>query len=138
MIVPLEELESALKELRTNPNLIKVFVSTRDFQAGDPGEVGGADEDQGIDHVSINVKDIAASAEFYGEVLGFRELADRAVRRGFIDHVLRDPRRRAAGAVRLRREEPARAREESEAGLRHLAFEVDDVDDAEKRLRGRG
>ena len=28
MIVPLEELESALKELRTNPNLIKVFVSS--------------------------------------------------------------------------------------------------------------
>ena len=28
MIVPLEELESALKELRTNPDLIKVFVSS--------------------------------------------------------------------------------------------------------------
>ena len=27
MIVPLEELESALKELRSNPDLIKVFVS---------------------------------------------------------------------------------------------------------------
>jgi threonine dehydrogenase-like Zn-dependent dehydrogenase len=28
MVVPLEDLESALKELRTNPNLIKVFVSS--------------------------------------------------------------------------------------------------------------
>ncbi len=28
MIVPLEELESALKELRTNPSLVKVFVSS--------------------------------------------------------------------------------------------------------------
>jgi hypothetical protein len=28
MIVPLEELEAALKELRTNPALIKVFVSS--------------------------------------------------------------------------------------------------------------
>ena len=27
MVVPLEDLENALKELRTNPNLIKVFVS---------------------------------------------------------------------------------------------------------------
>jgi threonine dehydrogenase-like Zn-dependent dehydrogenase len=27
MVVPLEELESALNELRTNPDLIKVFVS---------------------------------------------------------------------------------------------------------------
>ena len=27
MVVPLEELESALKELRSNPELIKVFVS---------------------------------------------------------------------------------------------------------------
>jgi len=27
MIVPLEELESALKQLRTDPSLIKVFVS---------------------------------------------------------------------------------------------------------------
>ena len=28
MIVPVEELESALKQLRTDPGLIKVFVST--------------------------------------------------------------------------------------------------------------
>ena len=28
MIVPVEELESALKQLRTDPNLVKVFVST--------------------------------------------------------------------------------------------------------------
>jgi hypothetical protein len=27
MIVPVEELEAALKELRTNPDLFKVFVS---------------------------------------------------------------------------------------------------------------
>lgn len=27
MVVPLEELEDALKELRTNPNLFKVLVS---------------------------------------------------------------------------------------------------------------
>ena len=27
MMVPLEDLECALKELRTNPDLIKVFVS---------------------------------------------------------------------------------------------------------------
>jgi len=28
MVVPLEELEAALRELRTNPNLFKVFVSS--------------------------------------------------------------------------------------------------------------
>jgi threonine dehydrogenase-like Zn-dependent dehydrogenase len=28
MIVPLEELEAALKELRSNPDLVKVFVSS--------------------------------------------------------------------------------------------------------------
>lgn len=92
---------------------------------------------KGVDHVSINVRDIRASIEFYGKVLGFRQLQTVPFE-GFSLVYFQVP-----GGPRLELfdyggRNPEGRREESEAGLRHLAFEVDDVDEAERRLRAHG
>jgi glyoxylase I family protein len=90
-----------------------------------------------IDHVSINVKDIKASIDFYGNVLGFRQLQTVPFE-GFSLVYFELP-----GGGRLELfdyggKNPKGQRGESEAGLRHLAFAVDDVDAAESHLRSRG
>ena len=71
---------------------------------------------KGIDHVSINTKDMKASADFYGGVLGWKRME-------LFDYGGKNPRT---------------AREESEVGLRHLAFSVENVDEEEGRLRSAG
>ena len=90
-----------------------------------------------IDHVTLNVKDIKATIEFYGQVLGFRQLQTVPFE-GFSLVYFQLP-----GGGRLELfdyggKNPKGEHEESEAGLRHLAFEVDDVDAAEKHLRSHG
>ncbi len=90
-----------------------------------------------VDHVSINVKDIKASMDFYGKTLGFRQLQTVPFE-GFSLVYFELP-----GGGRLELfdyggKNPKGEREESETGLRHLAFEVDDVDAAESHLRSRG
>ncbi len=90
-----------------------------------------------IDHVSINTKDIGASIRFYGEALGFAQ-GETVPFDGFSLVYFEIP-----GGGRLELfdyggKNLRNQREESEAGLRHLAFAVDDVDEAEKRLRGQG
>jgi len=92
---------------------------------------------KGIDHVSLNVKDIRASTQFYGKVLGFRQL-ETVPFDGFSLVYFQIP-----GGGRLELfdyggKNPAGGRDETEAGLRHLAFEVDDVDEAERSLRAQG
>jgi len=92
---------------------------------------------KGIDHVSLNVKDIKASAEFYGKVLGFRQLQTVPFD-GFSLVYFEIP-----GGGRLELfdyggKNPQTLRDATEAGLRHLAFAVDDVDEAERRLRAQG
>jgi catechol 2,3-dioxygenase-like lactoylglutathione lyase family enzyme len=93
---------------------------------------------QGINHVSINVRDLETSARFYTDVLGFRRLETVAMEGGFSITYFEIP---GGGRMELfdyrggSRESP---REESEVGLRHLAFTVDDVAGAEKQLRARG
>lgn len=90
-----------------------------------------------IDHVSINVKDFDASVAFYGGVLGLRRLQTVPMD-GFSITYFEIP-----GGGRLElfdyhgRSKNAN-REESEVGLRHLAFAVDDVPGTEKMLRGKG
>ena len=93
---------------------------------------------RGIDHVSINVRDMEASAKFYVEVLGFRRLQTVPMDGGFSITYFEIP-----GGGRMELFDYAGAnravqREESEVGLRHLAFSVDDVAAAEKVLRGKG
>jgi len=92
---------------------------------------------KGIDHVSINVKDMKASAEFYGKVLGFRQLETVPFEDFSIGYF------QLPGGGRLELfdyggKNPVAERGESETGLRHLAFEVEDVDAAEKHLRSNG
>ena len=93
---------------------------------------------RGIDHVSINVRDMEASAKFYADVLGFRKLQTVPMDGGFSITYFEIP-----GGGRMELFDYAGAnravqREESEVGLRHLAFSVDDVAAAERVLRGKG
>jgi len=92
---------------------------------------------QRVDHITINTADIRASIEFYGAVLGFRQL-ETVPFEGFSLVYFEIP---GGGRMELfdyGGKNPRNAREESEAGLRHLAFSVDDVDEAERYLRSKG
>jgi len=93
---------------------------------------------RGIDHVSINVRDREASARFYAEVLGLRKLQTVPMDGGCSITYFEIP-----GGGRMELFDYAgknrdAVREESDVGLRHLAFSVDDVAAAEKMLRGKG
>lgn len=92
---------------------------------------------QKINHVSINVNDVARSLDFYGRVLGLRQ--QETVDCGEFDIIyfglpdgsrleLFDYHGKNTGVTRL----------ESEIGLRHLAFEVEDVAAHEAYLRSQG
>jgi catechol 2,3-dioxygenase-like lactoylglutathione lyase family enzyme len=87
-----------------------------------------------VNHVSINTRNFSASAAFYTDVLGFRRL-ETVPMEGFTITYFEIP-----GGGRLELfdyggKSPDAAREETGVGLRHLAFTVDDVRAAEKRLR---
>lgn len=92
---------------------------------------------QGIEHVSINTVDFTRSLDFYGRILGFRQM--QTVDCGDFDityFVL-------PGGARLelfdyRGKNPVVNRAEEESGLRHLAFAVKDVAAHEKLLRAAG
>lgn len=90
-----------------------------------------------IDHISINTRDIQKSIEFYSNVLNLKQqqtvnyesfaityfgLPDGSRLELFDYHGLNE----------------ANPHEESEVGLRHLAFEVDDVARQEVYLRSKG
>lgn len=90
-----------------------------------------------IDHVSINVLDIQKSLDFYGRVLGLKQL--QTVDCGEFDityFALPDGSRLElfdyhAGSQHL-------PHQESEVGLRHIAFQVSDVAAHESHLRVEG
>ena len=91
----------------------------------------------GIHHVSINTRDLRASADFYGRILGWTQ-QETVPFDGFSLVYFEIP-----GGGRLELfdyggRNPQAVRDESEAGLRHLAFTVDDVDTAEAHLRASG
>jgi len=90
-----------------------------------------------IDHVSINVTDIKKSLDFYGRVLGLKQ--QQTVDCGDFDityFALPDGSRLELFDYRGgNRNNP---REESEVGLRHIAFQVQDVAAHEKYLRTEG
>ncbi len=90
-----------------------------------------------IDHVSINVSDIHQSLDFYGRILGLTQ--QQTVDCGEFDityFALPDGSRLELFDYHGRNQ--AVPRPESEAGLRHLAFQVKDVAAHEQRLRGEG
>jgi lactoylglutathione lyase len=92
---------------------------------------------KGINHVSINTKDMKASADFYGRILGWKQM-ETVPFDGFSLVYFEIP---GGGRLELfdyAGKNPKNERDESEAGLRHLAFTVDGVDEAERELRAKG
>ena len=90
-----------------------------------------------IDHVSINVLDFERSLDFYGRILGLRQL--QTVDCGEFDityFALPDGSR--LELFDYHGKNPNSTREENEVGLRHIAFQVEDVAAHEKRLSAEG
>lgn len=90
-----------------------------------------------IDHVSINVTDIKKSLDFYGRILGLEQ--QQTVDCGEFDityFALPSGSRLELFDYHGRNRNTPR--EESEAGLRHIAFQVEDVSAHEKLLRTEG
>jgi lactoylglutathione lyase len=90
-----------------------------------------------IDHVSINVTDIKKSLDFYGRILGLQQ--QQTVDCGdfeIIYFALPDGSRLELFDYHGRNQ--ATPREESEVGLRHIAFLVEDVAAHEELLRAAG
>jgi catechol 2,3-dioxygenase-like lactoylglutathione lyase family enzyme len=90
-----------------------------------------------IDHVSINVIDIEKSIDFYSRILGLQKL--QTVDCGEFDityFALPDGSR--LELFDYHGKNHANPREESEVGLRHIAFQVENVAEHEKLLRATG
>ena len=90
-----------------------------------------------IDHIAINVVDFEKSKDFYGRILGFKQL--QTVDCGEFDITYfalpNDSRLELFDYHGKNHNNP---REESEAGLRHIAFQVKDVAAHERLLRAEG
>ena len=90
-----------------------------------------------IDHVSINLIDVQKSLDFYSRILGLKQL--QTVDCGEFDityFALPDGSR--LELFDYHRKNRSLPREESEAGLRHVAFQVKDVAAHERHLRAEG
>ncbi len=92
---------------------------------------------QRVEHISINAVDFNRSVDFYGRVLGFKQL--QTVDCGEFDITYFE----LPGGTRLELFDyhgtnPVVTRTENESGLRHLAFAVNDVAAHEKLLREAG
>lgn len=90
-----------------------------------------------INHVSINVSDMAKSLDFYGRILGLKQ--QQTVDCGEFDityFALPDGSR--LELFDYHGKNSGQPRPESEVGLRHLAFEVEDVAAHETYLRKEG
>jgi glyoxylase I family protein len=90
-----------------------------------------------IDHISINAVDFDKSRDFYGRILGFKQL--QTVDCGAFDITyFALPNGPRLELFDYHGKNQNNLREESEAGLRHLAFQVEDVAAHEKLLRAKG
>ena len=90
-----------------------------------------------IDHIAVNVIDIEKSKDFYGRILGFIEL--NSVDCGeFILHYYQLPNGSRLELFDYRGNASGSPRGEAEVGLRHLAFQVEDVAAHEEILRQEG
>jgi catechol 2,3-dioxygenase-like lactoylglutathione lyase family enzyme len=90
-----------------------------------------------IDHVSINVIDINKSIDFYTRILGLKQL--QTVDCGDFDITyIGLPDGSRLELFDYHGKNPSNLRDESEAGLRHIAFQVEDVALHEKHLRAEG
>ncbi len=90
-----------------------------------------------IDHISINVIDIGKSLDFYSRILGFKQ--QQTVDCGEFDityFALPDGSR--LELFDYHGKNHAHTWEEREVGLRHVAFQVENVAEHEKLLRATG
>jgi len=86
-----------------------------------------------IDHISINVLDFEKSKDFYGRILGFKQL--QTVDCGEFDITyFALPNGARLELFDYHGKNASHLREDSEVGLRHLAFQVEDVAAHEKLL----
>jgi len=90
-----------------------------------------------IDHIAINVSDLERSKRFYGDVLGFRELQTLRYEAFSITYFS------LPSGARLElfcRSEPGNnaIRPDDSIGLRHIAFQVEEVAAWERELSGEG
>jgi lactoylglutathione lyase len=92
---------------------------------------------KGIEHVAINVSDMDASIAFYGGVLGLERL-QTVPDESFDITYYRLPDGRRLELFDYKRAFASSAREETDGGLRHLAFEVEGVAEAERELHAKG
>jgi glyoxylase I family protein len=90
-----------------------------------------------IDHISINVTDIKKSLDFYSHVLGLKQ--QQTVDCGDFDITyFAMPDGSRLELFDYRGKNPNNPHEESEVGLRHIAFQVEDVAAHEKLLKAEG
>jgi catechol 2,3-dioxygenase-like lactoylglutathione lyase family enzyme len=90
-----------------------------------------------IEHASINVTDITKTLDFYHRILGLKQLETVDCGEFNITYLaLPDGSRLELFDYHGRNKK--RSREESEVGLRHLAFQVEDVAAHESQLRAEG
>lgn len=90
-----------------------------------------------IDHIAINVLNFEKSVQFYGKILGLKQLNTVDCGESNITYF------ELPGEARLElfdyhERNPNIVRCESDVGLRHLAFKVKGVADHEKELRALG
>ena len=92
---------------------------------------------QNIEHFSINSNDFEKSKDFYSRILGFKQL--ESVDCGdFVIHYFGIPGGSRLELFDYKGKSANISREESDSGLRHLAFQVDNVASHEKELRSQG
>lgn len=88
-----------------------------------------------IEHVSINIVDFEKSLDFYGRILGFQRLQTVDCGEFEITYFgLPDGSR--LELFDYHGKSPSQPRAENEIGMRHLAFEVQEVAAFETELRG--
>jgi glyoxylase I family protein len=90
-----------------------------------------------IDHVSINVIDITKSIDFYTRILGLQQ--EQTVDLGdFNITYIALPDGSRLELFDYHGKNASAPRDESDAGLRHIAFQVENVAEHEKLLRAAG
>ena len=92
---------------------------------------------QGVEHIAINVLDLKKSIDFYGRVLGFDQL--ETVDRGdFTITYFALPDGHRLELFDYCDKKQRIPRDDSDSGLRHIAFLVEDVAACEAKLREEG
>jgi catechol 2,3-dioxygenase-like lactoylglutathione lyase family enzyme len=90
-----------------------------------------------VDHIAINCTDLGKSLDFYGRVLGLKQL--QTVACGDFDIVyFALPNGARLELFDYHGKNPILSHKEDDSGLRHIAFQVEDVAAHERMLRSEG